>query len=72
MRRESRLTCFLGAWDRTVAAKGYLTGVHSSQDSGIDDRQAAAAAGQPAFTRPDAILIALWDGNAPLDDGTLD
>ena len=33
---------FLGAWDRTVAAKGYLTGVYSSQDSGINDMQAAA------------------------------
>jgi hypothetical protein len=63
---------FLGAWDRTVAAKGYLTGVYSSQDAGIDDMQAAAAAGQPGFTRPDAIWIALWDGRATLDDGTLD
>ena len=63
---------FLGAWDRTVAAKGYLTGVYSSQDSGIDDMQAAAAAGKAGFTRPDAIWIALWDGKATLDDGTLD
>jgi hypothetical protein len=63
---------FLGAWDRTVAAKGYLTGVYSSQDSGIDDMQAAAVAGVAGFTRPDAIWIALWDGKATLDDGTLD
>ena len=42
---------FLGAWDRTVAAKGYLTGVYSSQDSGIDDMQAAAAA-RPARVHP--------------------
>ena len=63
---------FLGAWDRTVAAKGYLTGVYSSQDSGIEDMQAAAAVGQAGFTRPDAIWIALWDGKATLDDGTLD
>jgi Domain of unknown function (DUF1906) len=63
---------FLGAWDRAVSAKGYLTGVYSSQDSGIDDMQAAAAAGQAGFTRPDAIWIALWDGKATLDDGTLD
>jgi hypothetical protein len=63
---------FLGAWDRTVAAKGYLTGVYSSQDSGIDDMQAAAVAGQAGFTRPDAIWIALWDGKATLDDGALD
>jgi hypothetical protein len=63
---------FLGGWDRTVAAKGYLTGVYSSQDSGIDDMQAAAAADRAGFTRPDAIWIALWDGKATLDDGTLD
>ena len=63
---------FLGAWDRTVAAKGYLTGVYSSQDSGVDDMQAAAVAGTAGFTRPDAIWIALWDGKATLDDGTLD
>jgi Domain of unknown function (DUF1906) len=63
---------FLGGWDRTVAAKGYLTGVYSSQDSGIDDMQAAAAANKAGFTRPDAIWIALWDGKATLDDGTLD
>ena len=63
---------FLGAWDRTVPAKGYMTGVYSSQDSGIGDMQAAAAAGKPGFTQPDAIWIALWDGRATLDDGTLD
>jgi hypothetical protein len=63
---------FLGAWDRAVAAKGYLTGVYSSQDSGIDDMQAAAAAGLAGFTKPDAIWIAHWDGKATLDDGTLD
>ena len=63
---------FLGAWDRAVSAKGYLTGVYSSQDSGIDDMQAAAVAGTAGFTRPDAIWIALWDGKATLDDGILD
>jgi hypothetical protein len=62
---------FLGAWDRTVAAKGYLTGVYSSQESGIDDMQAAAVAGKAGFTRPDAIWIALWDGRATLADGIL-
>jgi Domain of unknown function (DUF1906) len=63
---------FLGAWDRAVVAKGYLSGVYSSQDSGIADMQAAAVAGKAGFTKPDAIWIALWDGRATLDDGTLD
>jgi Domain of unknown function (DUF1906) len=63
---------FLSAWDKTVAAKGYLTGVYSSEDSGIRDLQAAAVAGTAGFIRPDAVWIALWDGKATLDDGTLD
>jgi hypothetical protein len=63
---------FLGAWDRAVVARGYLSGVYSSQDSGIDDMQAAAVARKAGFTKPDAIWIALWDGRATLDDGTLD
>jgi Domain of unknown function (DUF1906) len=63
---------FLSAWDKTVAAEGYRTGVYSSQDSGIRDLQAAAVGGAPGFIRPDAVWIALWDGKATLDDGTLD
>jgi hypothetical protein len=63
---------FLSAWDKSVAAKGYLTGVYSSEDSGIRDLQAAAVGSTPGFIRPDAVWIALWDGKATLDDGTLD
>jgi Domain of unknown function (DUF1906) len=63
---------FLSAWDKTVAAKGYLTGAYSSADSGIRDLQAAAVGGTLGFIRPDAVWIALWDGKATLDDGTLD
>ncbi len=62
---------FLGAWDRQVAAAGYVTGVYSSQDSGIVDMQAAAASKAPGFTPPDAIWIALWDNVASLSDGNL-
>jgi len=62
---------FLGAWDRTVVAKGYITGVYSSQDSGIEDMQAAVAAKDTWFTAPDAIWIALWDNVDSLSDGTL-
>jgi hypothetical protein len=62
---------FLSAWDRQVKADGYLSGVYSSQDSGINDLQAATAARQPGFTAPDAIWFARWDGTASLDDGAL-
>jgi hypothetical protein len=62
---------FLGAWDRAVQAAGYVTGVYSSQDSGIVDMQSGAIKKLPGFTPPDAIWIALWDNVASLNDGTL-
>ena len=62
---------FLGAWDRAVTAAGDVPGVYSSQDSGIDDMEAAAVAKTPGFTVPAAIWIAHWDNQATLADGTL-
>jgi Domain of unknown function (DUF1906) len=62
---------FLGAWDRTVAAAGYVTGVYSSQDSGIVDMQRAVVDKTPDFTPPDAIWFALWDNIRALSDGIL-
>jgi hypothetical protein len=62
---------FLGAWDREVARAGYVTGVYSSQDSGIIDMQKAAVAKRPGFTPPDAVWFALWDSVFSLQDGTL-
>ena len=53
---------FLSAWNRQVAAAGYVTGMYSGQSSGIRDVQSAAAARKPGFTPPDAVWIALWDG----------
>jgi hypothetical protein len=62
---------FLGAWDRQVEAAGYLSGVYSSQASGITDLQAAAAGKTAGFAPPDAVWIALWDNVPSLSDGTL-
>jgi hypothetical protein len=62
---------FLGAWDRQVKAAGYVSGVYSSQMSGITDMQAAAASKTAGFTPPDAVWIALWDNVPSLSDGTL-
>ena len=62
---------FLGAWDKQVAAEGYVTGVYSSQDSGIVDMQSGAVKKVAGFTPPDAVWIALWDNVASLNDGTL-
>jgi hypothetical protein len=67
----STVLTFIGAWDRTVAAAGYVTGVYSSQDSGIVNMQTAVTAKTAGFTPPDALWIALWDHHATLQDGTL-
>ena len=48
-----------------------MTGVYSSQDSGIVDLQAAVTAKTAWFTPPDALWFALWDNDATLNDGTL-
>jgi hypothetical protein len=62
---------FLGAWDRSVAANGYLTAVYSSRDSGIANIEGWTAGHNPRFTPPDAIWIALWDGIASLNGDRL-
>jgi hypothetical protein len=67
----SAVLTFIGAWSRQLAARGYVSGVYSSQDSGIADMEAAAVAHRPGFTRPRAIWIALWDNRRTLSDGTL-
>ena len=67
----STVLTFIGAWDRTVASAGYVTGVYSSQDSGIVNMQAAVTAKTAGFTPPDALWIALWDHDVTLQDGTL-
>ena len=68
---KTAVLTFLGAWDRAAAQAGYVTGVYSSQDSGIADMQAATIAKKPGFTPPDAVWFALWDGVSSLSDGSL-
>jgi Domain of unknown function (DUF1906) len=67
----SAVLAFIGAWDRELAARGYVPAVYSSQDSGIDDMEAAAVSKTPGFTPPAAIWIAHWDGVRTLSDGNL-
>jgi hypothetical protein len=62
---------FLGAWDRQMVAGGYVTGVYSSQDSGIAAMQAGVVGKVPGFTQPRAIWFALWDNKPILSDGIL-
>jgi hypothetical protein len=56
---------FLSAWTRELNAKGYVSGVYSSWNSGIADMQSAVAQEQ-GFTRPQAVWYALWDGRGSL------
>lgn len=62
---------FLSAWDHQVAAGGYVSGVYSSQDSGITDMQHAVVNKASGFTPPTALWFALWDNKPTLSDGTL-
>jgi hypothetical protein len=68
---KNAVLTFLGAYDRRVVSGGYLSGVYSSEDSGIVDMQAAAVAKTAGFTPPDAVWIALWDNKPSLSVGTL-
>jgi len=61
---------FLSAWTRELNAKGYVSGVYSSADSGIVAMQSSLARKQ-RFTRPQAIWYALWNGRGTLSASRL-
>jgi hypothetical protein len=67
----SAVLSFLSAWSAQLGARGYVPGVYSSQDSGVQDVNAAAKARRAGFTVPRAVWIALWDGGKSLADGSL-
>lgn len=53
---------FLSAWTTELHAQGYLSGVYSSAASGMTDLAAQYDTG--AYTLPDQIWFALWNGQA--------
>ena len=61
--RESALS-FLTAWNRKVSAAGYVTGVYSSAGSGIQVLDDARVNRPNAYTLPERIWVARWDGVA--------
>jgi hypothetical protein len=67
----SAVVTFLGGWTTELAARGYVSGVYSSEDSGIQDLNAAAQAKRAGFTAPRAVWIALWDNSKSLNEGKL-
>lgn len=52
---------FLDAWDRQLAAKGYVSGVYSSADAAMKDLQSTTIINGHALDEPKAIWFALWD-----------
>ena len=72
--RESALT-FLSGWTEQLHDLGYVSGVYSSAGSGIRALDDARVTRPTAFTLPDQIWIARWDGIANIrtpyirDDG---
>lgn len=63
--RESALT-FLSAWTTRLHALGYVSGVYSSAASGIRMLDNADTDNPGAYTMPDQVWIADWNGRADL------
>jgi len=61
--RESALS-FLSAWTSRLHELDYVSGVYSSVGSGIKVLDDARVKRPHAFTMPDAIWLARWDGEA--------
>ena len=58
---KTAVLTFLDAWDRQLAAKGYVSGVYSSADAAMTDLQSTTTIAGHALAEPKAIWFALWD-----------
>ncbi len=58
---KTAVLTFLDAWDRQLAAKGYVSGVYSSALSAATDLQTTSTIAGHALAEPKAIWFALWD-----------
>ncbi len=56
---------FMSAWTQEVHNQGYLSGIYSSENSGIADLMANWG----TITEPDVIDVANWNGQADSDPG---
>jgi hypothetical protein len=56
---------FMSAWTQEVHNKGYLSGIYSSENSGIAD----LVANLGRISEPDVIDVANWNGQADSDPG---
>ncbi|MEY9950544.1 DUF1906 domain-containing protein, partial [Kitasatospora sp. GAS206B] len=57
---------FLTAWTNELHAYGFNSGVYSSSNSGMKDL--VANAGNSAYTMPDVVFDANWNGTADVND----
>jgi hypothetical protein len=62
---SSAVLTFLAAWTQQLHAAGYLSGVYSSDDSGVSDLVARYGTG---YAEPDEIWSANWNGQASTTD----
>jgi hypothetical protein len=66
--RSAAVLSFLAAWTTELHSLHYLSGVYSSDDSGIADLVSRYASGYP---EPDEIWFAAWNGQASTTDPTI-
>ncbi|HET9074237.1 MAG TPA: DUF1906 domain-containing protein [Solirubrobacteraceae bacterium] len=59
---------FLQAWTTQLHAQGFLSGVYSSDASGIADLVSRYGSG---YVEPDELWFAAWNGSASTQDGTI-
>ncbi|MFF2619202.1 glycoside hydrolase domain-containing protein [Kitasatospora sp. NPDC058046] len=66
---SATVLAFLTAWTNELHAWGYNSGVYSSSSSGMKDL--AANAGNSAYTMPDAVFSANWNGKEDTADPSI-
>ena len=62
---SSAVLAFLAAWTHELHAAGYLSGVYSSEDSGVEDLVSRYGSG---YAEPDDIWFADWNGEATVSE----
>ena len=65
---STAVLAFLEAWTEQLHTDGYVSGIYSSDGSGIADLTAEAGTG---YTEPDDIWIAAWNGQADVTDASI-
>jgi glycoside hydrolase-like protein len=64
--QSATAVAFMSAWTQEIHARGYLSGIYSSEGSGIAD----LIANHGKISEPDVIDVANWNGQADSDPGS--